>query len=88
MYFIPWLVVGGLAGWIAGRLMRGPGGVPGQVAVGAIGALLGGWLLGPMMGAGTLQQDGGIGFANLGVSLLGALNLLVLVKLAQQATGR
>jgi hypothetical protein len=41
-----------------------------------------------MMGAGTLQQDGGFGLANLGVSLLGALNLLVLVKLAQQATGR
>jgi uncharacterized membrane protein YeaQ/YmgE (transglycosylase-associated protein family) len=87
MYFIPWLVAGAVAGWVGGRLMRGPGGASGQVAVGVIGALLGGWLLGPMLGAGMMQQ-GGFGFGSLGVSLLGAFNLMVLVKLAQQSSVR
>lgn len=87
MYLVPWLVAGALAGWIAGRLMRCPGGAPGQVAVGMIGALLGGWLLGPMMGTGPIQQ-GSFGLSSLGVALLGAFNLAALVKLAQQGIAR
>ena len=41
------LLVGLIAGWLAGRVMRGGGyGVIGDIIVGIIGALLGGWLFG------------------------------------------
>jgi len=41
------LLVGLIAGWLAGRVMRGGGfGVVGDMIVGIIGALLGGWLFG------------------------------------------
>ena len=41
------LLIGLIAGWLAGRVMRGGGfGVVGDMIVGIIGALLGGWLFG------------------------------------------
>jgi uncharacterized membrane protein YeaQ/YmgE (transglycosylase-associated protein family) len=84
---IPWLLAGAAAGWVSGRLIRAPGGVAAHLVLGAMGAWLGGWLLGPMMGAGTLHH-GGFGLASLGVALLGAINLLVLVKVVQQVRGQ
>ena len=43
MGFIAWLIIGGLAGWIAGNIMRGGGfGILGNIGVGVVGALVGG----------------------------------------------
>lgn len=45
--WIAWLVIGGLAGLISGKLMRGAGfGFFGNIIVGVIGGYFGGWLLG------------------------------------------
>jgi uncharacterized membrane protein YeaQ/YmgE (transglycosylase-associated protein family) len=42
---ILWIIVGGLAGWLTGLLLRGRGyGCIGNVVVGIIGAVIGGWL--------------------------------------------
>jgi len=42
---ILYLVIGIVAGWLAGRIMKGGGfGVIGDLVVGVIGAVLGGWL--------------------------------------------
>ena len=47
MGVIAWLIIGGLAGWIAGHLMRGGGfGILGNIGVGVVGALVGGFLFG------------------------------------------
>ena len=44
---IIFLVIGAIAGWIAGQIMSGGGfGLVGDIVVGVIGALIGGWLLG------------------------------------------
>jgi uncharacterized membrane protein YeaQ/YmgE (transglycosylase-associated protein family) len=44
--FIGWLIVGGIAGWLAGQIMRGGGfGILGNIAVGVVGAIIGGWIL-------------------------------------------
>src|SRR5215469_18765925 len=44
---IIFLVIGAVAGWIAGQIMRGGGfGLVGNIVVGVIGALIGGWLFG------------------------------------------
>ena len=44
--FIIWLVIGGVAGWLAGLIVKGYGlGLIGNIAVGIAGAIIAGWLL-------------------------------------------
>ena len=89
MNFIIWLVVGGLIGWIASMIMKTDGqqGIVLNVGVGIVGAMLGGWFLSPMLGAGTINQ-GSFSAASLGVSLLGAVILLAIVNLFRRGTAR
>jgi len=45
MGFLWFILIGALAGWLAGKIMRGQGfGLLGNIVVGIIGGLLGGWL--------------------------------------------
>ena len=47
---IIWLIVGAIAGWLAGQIVKGGGfGLVGDIVVGIIGAVVGGWLL-PRLG--------------------------------------
>jgi uncharacterized membrane protein YeaQ/YmgE (transglycosylase-associated protein family) len=77
---LAWLIVGGIAGWLASLVVRGGGlGVVGDVIVGIVGALLGGFVL-------SLLLPGTFGFTgfNLGsllVAFIGAVILLFIVKL-------
>jgi uncharacterized membrane protein YeaQ/YmgE (transglycosylase-associated protein family) len=82
MNFIIWLAVGGLIGWVASMLMRTDGqqGIVLNVVVGVVGAFLGGLLLAPMFGAGTINQND-FSVGGLVVSLLGAVILLAVVNL-------
>jgi uncharacterized membrane protein YeaQ/YmgE (transglycosylase-associated protein family) len=67
---IYFLVVGLVAGWLAGQIMKGRGfGLVGNLVIGVIGALIGGWLFGRlgMMGFGML---GSIVTATLGAVIL------------------
>lgn len=50
-----WLIVGGVAGWLAGMIVKGGGlGLFGDIVVGIIGAVIGGWLFGQLgVSAGT-----------------------------------
>lgn len=56
--WIWFLLVGLIAGWLAGKVMRGAGyGIVGDLVVGVLGALLGGWLFGKLgiaVGAGLI----------------------------------
>src|SRR6185369_14908371 len=89
MNFIIWLVVGGLIGWIASMIMKTDAqqGVILNVVVGIIGAMLGGWLLAPLFGTGTINQND-FSLAGLGVSLLGAIILLAIVNLIRRGSPR
>ena len=89
MNFIIWLVVGGLIGWVASMIMRTDAqqGVILNVVVGIIGAMLGGWLLAPMLGTGTINQND-FSISGLGVSLLGAVILLAIVNLVRRGSPR
>ena len=50
MSVIIWLIVGAIAGWLAGMVVRGGGyGLIGDIVVGIIGAVIAGWLL-PRLG--------------------------------------
>jgi uncharacterized membrane protein YeaQ/YmgE (transglycosylase-associated protein family) len=81
MNFIIWLVVGGLIGWIASKIMNTDAqqGIILNVVVGIIGSMLGGWLIAPLVGAGTINQSD-FSIAGLFVSLVGAVILLGIVN--------
>ena len=87
MSFIIWLVVGGLIGWVASMIMRTQEGVILNVVVGIVGAMLGGWLLAPMLGTGTINQSD-FSVSSLLVSLLGAVILLAIVNLFRRGSPR
>ena len=82
MGFILWLVIGGIVGWLASIVMKRDGsqGIVLNVVVGIVGALLGGWLLGPVLGAPSINS-GEISGGSLLVSFLGAVILLAIVNL-------
>ncbi|MEO5558790.1 MAG: GlsB/YeaQ/YmgE family stress response membrane protein [Dokdonella sp.] len=73
---IIWLIVGGVAGWLAGQIVKGHGfGLVGNIVVGIVGAFLAGWLL-PSLGLGLTGILGAIVY-----SAIGAIILLFLIGL-------
>ena len=89
MNILIWLVIGGVIGWLASLMMRTDGqqGILLNVVVGIVGALLGGWLISPLVGAGTINSND-FSIAGLGVSLLGAVILLAIVNLFRRGRVR
>ena len=89
MNFIIWLIVGGVIGWLASIVMKTDGqqGIILNVVVGIVGAMLGGWLISPMVGAGTINQDN-FSMPALLVSFLGAAILLAIVNLFRRGSVR
>ncbi|HWP47637.1 MAG TPA: GlsB/YeaQ/YmgE family stress response membrane protein [Candidatus Limnocylindrales bacterium] len=89
MNFIIWLIVGGLIGWIASLIMRTDAqqGIFLNIVVGIVGAFLGGLLLSPIFGVGTINQNN-FSLGGLLVSLLGAIILLAIVNMFRRGTVR
>lgn len=86
---IVWLIVGGLMGWIASMIMKTDAqqGAILNIVVGIIGAMLGGWILAPLFGTGTINQNN-FSIPSLLVSLLGAVILLAIVNLVRRGRVR
>jgi len=79
---IIWLVIGAVAGWLAGLIMDGYGfGLIGNIVVGIVGALIAGWLL-PKLG---FVLIGGIGAAIIN-AVIGAVILLAVIGFVKKAT--
>ena len=76
-----WLIIGAIAGYLAGVIVTGYGfGVVGNIVVGIVGAFIGAWLfprLGLFPGGGLLNQ--------IIVATIGAVILLVLIGLVRRA---
>ncbi|MBC7514070.1 MAG: GlsB/YeaQ/YmgE family stress response membrane protein [Herminiimonas sp.] len=89
MNFIIWIVIGGILGWLASMVMKTDAqqGLFLNIVVGIVGALLGGWLLAPLFGTGTINQND-FSMGSLLVSLLGAIILLAVVNLLRRGTTR
>jgi uncharacterized membrane protein YeaQ/YmgE (transglycosylase-associated protein family) len=76
------LLIGAIAGWLAGQLVQGTGfGLLGDILIGIVGALFASWLF-PALG---LHLGGGI-LAAIISATLGAVILLLIVRLIRQAT--
>ena len=89
MNIIIWLIVGGVIGWLASLMMKTDvqQGIILNVVVGIVGAMLGGWLLSPLLGAGTINQSN-FSLPALVVSFLGAAILLAIVNLVRRGSVR
>jgi uncharacterized membrane protein YeaQ/YmgE (transglycosylase-associated protein family) len=82
MEIIYFLIIGAIAGWLAGLIMRGGGfGLLGNIVVGIIGAVIGGHLLG------WLNIEIGLGspWGGLVTAVIGAVVLLFIVGLIKRA---
>jgi uncharacterized membrane protein YeaQ/YmgE (transglycosylase-associated protein family) len=81
MSFIMWIVVGGVLGWLASIVMKNNDqmGIILNIVVGIVGAFLGGLLLAPLFGTGTINR-GDFSISSLLVSFLGAIILLAIVN--------
>ena len=89
MNIIIWLIVGGLIGWLASLVMRTDAqqGIVLNVVVGIVGALLGGFLLSPLIGSGTINQNN-FSLPALVVSFGGAVILLFIVNMFRRGRPR
>lgn len=87
--FIVWIILGGILGWIASMIMRTDAqqGTFLNIVVGVVGALLAGWVLTPLFGISTINQNN-FSIAALLVSLLGAVILLGIVNLFRRGSVR
>ncbi len=89
MTFIIWLILGGIIGWLASLMMRTDGqqGIILNVVVGIVGAMLGGWLLSPLFGTGTINNDD-FSIMSLLTSFLGSVILLAIVNFFRRGSMR
>jgi uncharacterized membrane protein YeaQ/YmgE (transglycosylase-associated protein family) len=81
MSLIAALIIGAIAGWLAGKIVHGAGfGLIGNIVIGIIGALVAGWLLpqlGVSLGSGTVRD-----IIN---ATIGAVVVLVILSLVRRA---
>ncbi len=78
---IIWLLIGAVAGWIAGQIMSGGGyGLVGDIVVGIVGAVIAGWLF-PFLG---FRLGGGI-VGDIIAAAIGAIILLFVLRLVKRA---
>jgi uncharacterized membrane protein YeaQ/YmgE (transglycosylase-associated protein family) len=85
---IVWLIVGGLVGWVASIIMKtnAQQGILLNVIVGIVGAFIAGYVLTPLLGIGTINQND-FSLPALLVSLGGAIILLFVVSLFRGGRG-
>lgn len=78
---IAWLIIGAIAGWLAGLLVKGGGfGLIVDIIVGIVGAFIGGWL------AGVLHISiGGGWISSIITAVIGAVILLFIIRLFKRA---
>ena len=81
--WIGWIIIGGIAGWLAGLVMRGSGfGILGDIIVGSIGGFIGGIILG-------LLVTTTVGFwGSFVTAFIGACILILIVRLISGAAGK
>jgi uncharacterized membrane protein YeaQ/YmgE (transglycosylase-associated protein family) len=79
MGFFASIVIGVIAGWLTGKLMKGGGyGLVGDLILGLIGAIVGGWLSSILLG---VDLTSGFNLTTLVVSVIGAVVVVAIYRL-------
>ncbi len=80
MGILSWIVVGLIAGWLAGTVVRGGGyGLVGDIVVGIVGALVGGFIAANFLG--MPDAVNGINLGSIVVAFLGAVVVIAVLRL-------
>lgn len=80
MGILSWIVVGLIAGWLAGLVMKGRGfGLLGNIVIGIVGGLIGGWLAGQLFGIANATSE--FSLLAILVAFVGAVILIWLLRL-------
>lgn len=83
MGLLTWIVVGAIAGWLAGQVMKGSGfGLIGDIVIGVIGAFVGGWLAGTFLN--VPDAINGFNLTTIVVAFLGAVVVLFIARLLKR----
>ena len=82
MGILTWIVLGLVGGWLAGQFMRGGYGLVGDIVLGIVGAIVGGFLTGVLLGRDMVS---GFNLESVIVAFLGAV---VLIAVSRMFTGR
>ena len=78
MGLLSWIIVGLIAGWLAGIVVKGGGyGVVGDIIVGIIGGILGGWIASAMFNFGV----NGINLESILVAFMGSVVFIFLLRM-------
>lgn len=79
MGILSWIIVGLIAGWLAGLVVKGGGyGCAGDIIVGVIGGVLGGWIASSFFGMGDPMS--GINLSSIFVAFIGAVIFVTLLR--------
>lgn len=79
MGILAWIIVGLIAGWLAGLVMKGGGyGVIGDIIIGIIGALIGGFLASAIFG--VANPVNGLNIPSIVVAFIGAVILVAILR--------
>ncbi len=82
MTILSWLVVGLIAGFLAGLVVKGGGfGLIGDIIVGVVGGLLGGWISVNLLHIGSMT---GINLGSILIAFIGAVILLLVLRLIRR----
>lgn len=81
MGILSWIVVGLVAGWLAGLVMNTGFGILGNILIGMVGGLLGGWLAGALFG--VADPLTGFNIGTVFISFIGAVLLIALIRLVR-----
>ena len=85
MSIITWIVLGLVAGWLASMLMRGGGyGIIGDIILGIVGALVGGFLSSALLGV----DVSGFNFTSVVIATVGAIIVIALARALTPARSR
>ena len=77
MGILSWIILGLLAGWLAGMFMKGGGyGILGDIVVGILGALIGGWLSSMLLGVDVT----GFNVSSILIAFIGACILIAIYR--------
>lgn len=82
MGILSWIVVGLIAGFLAGQVVKGGGfGLIGDIIVGVVGGLLGGWIASSVLHIGDMT---GINLGSILIAFVGAVILLLVIRLVKR----
>jgi uncharacterized membrane protein YeaQ/YmgE (transglycosylase-associated protein family) len=77
MGILAWIVLGAIAGWITNLIMGGGEGVIATIILGIIGALVGGWLAGSVLGVADVT---GVNIESIIVAVIGAIIVVAVYR--------